>query len=785
MKETSFMLTMLILGPKSPAKDIDVFLRPLIEELKTLWGGVWTKYVATGTYFNMKATLLWTINDFPARSSLSGWIGQGYFACPTCNKETSATRVRGKIAYVGYRRFLRVSHLTRNKKKEFQGEVERAIQGGPEEYRWMYPFKRYMKKLKNYVRNKAKPEGSIAKGYITEEALTFCSHYLKGVEIRFNRHKRNEDGLNRTHEFQVFRSICKLVGKEVYTPLSAQVKQRVVSFVLNNTSKIEMDIEAYKKAFSNNVVEEEFPPWFDDQIRQKSVKKDPTCTPELFFLACGPNAIARSFTTCLVNGVRFLVHERDIHRTTQNSRVSTPGERREIYYGRLKEILELTYIENRKVEQDVIHGDTSFDVALSNEFPNLDEVLSTNDKSTEVDVPLDTKVRDDDDFIYDIDDVAHDIGSDDEVDPTYDEFAEVGPARIDVMVLSVAPSYHGGDAGGDPPKRLNKLLPHQCEGGYSLNLVSLIGNLVKNLPLDYDKWDQILETTRVSILPELKRVEKSAKNAENRAEKRTSTYQGSKSFAQGRHEYFVKKGRYQDLITHWRDKHSHKGVFDNSENEDLYARMKSIKDQVNARTIEFKSDKEIIADVTKSTNREHEPGVGRKLPMGTDSSSRISPKPNQDYCTREQITEIIRQEVADKEMWKKVAEEASQQADLAKKQADLAKKLAESANERAARVELILDKFMGHYKQQQTQASGFSFTPALIPTTLVPETISAHIPDPYSDPNHYYKVMNPGSSRIPNDDEDGDDQDGNDKDGNGNNEDGNGSGESSSASDAE
>ncbi|GKA68938.1 cysteine-rich receptor-like protein kinase 8 [Tanacetum coccineum] len=43
--------------------------------------------------------------------------------------------------------------------------------------------------------------------------------------------------------------------------------------------------------------------------------------------------------------------------------------------------------------------------------------------------------------------------------------------------------------------------------------------------------------------------------------------------------------------------------------------------------------------------------------------------------------------------------------------------------------------------------------------------------------------MNPGSSRIPNDDEDGDDQDSNDEDGNGNNEDGNGSNEPSSASD--
>ncbi|GJW82684.1 hypothetical protein Tco_0155829 [Tanacetum coccineum] len=61
---------------------------------------------------------------------------------------------------------------------------------------WMFPFERYMKKLKNYVRNKAKPKGSIAEGYVAEEALTFCSRYLKDdVETRFNRLGRNDDGL--------------------------------------------------------------------------------------------------------------------------------------------------------------------------------------------------------------------------------------------------------------------------------------------------------------------------------------------------------------------------------------------------------------------------------------------------------------------------------------------------------------------------------------------------------------------------------------------------------------
>ncbi|GKA04444.1 hypothetical protein Tco_0683564, partial [Tanacetum coccineum] len=36
IKESSFMLTLLISGPKSPGKDINVYLRPLIDDLKDL-----------------------------------------------------------------------------------------------------------------------------------------------------------------------------------------------------------------------------------------------------------------------------------------------------------------------------------------------------------------------------------------------------------------------------------------------------------------------------------------------------------------------------------------------------------------------------------------------------------------------------------------------------------------------------------------------------------------------------------------------------------------------------
>ncbi|GJW07396.1 hypothetical protein Tco_1569819 [Tanacetum coccineum] len=103
MKESNFMLTLLIPGPKSPGKDIDVYLRPLIEDLQVLWDkkGVETTDIVSGQNFNMRAMVLWTINDFPARSSLSGWSGQGYKACPTCNEETPSIGVKNKIAYVG------------------------------------------------------------------------------------------------------------------------------------------------------------------------------------------------------------------------------------------------------------------------------------------------------------------------------------------------------------------------------------------------------------------------------------------------------------------------------------------------------------------------------------------------------------------------------------------------------------------------------------------------------------------------------------------------------------
>ena len=72
-----------ISGPKQPGNDIDVYLAPLIDDLKTLWDeGVKVYDAYRQEEFNLRAVLLWTINDFPAYGNLSGFSVKGYKAYP-------------------------------------------------------------------------------------------------------------------------------------------------------------------------------------------------------------------------------------------------------------------------------------------------------------------------------------------------------------------------------------------------------------------------------------------------------------------------------------------------------------------------------------------------------------------------------------------------------------------------------------------------------------------------------------------------------------------------------
>jgi hypothetical protein len=49
--------------------------------------------------------------------------------------------------------------------------VEELFICGPMHTRWMYPMERYMKNLKDYVRTYARPEASMAEGYVMSKTL--------------------------------------------------------------------------------------------------------------------------------------------------------------------------------------------------------------------------------------------------------------------------------------------------------------------------------------------------------------------------------------------------------------------------------------------------------------------------------------------------------------------------------------------------------------------------------------------------------------------------------------
>ncbi|XP_049345089.1 uncharacterized protein LOC125809514 [Solanum verrucosum] len=128
MKQEKIIFSMLIPGPNGPGNAIDTYLQPLIEELKELWEvGIETYDALAKKNFKLHASLLWTINDFPAYGNLSGWNTKGILACPCCNKDTSSTLLSNgkKQCYMGHRRYLPHNHKWRNEKKSFDGTEER------------------------------------------------------------------------------------------------------------------------------------------------------------------------------------------------------------------------------------------------------------------------------------------------------------------------------------------------------------------------------------------------------------------------------------------------------------------------------------------------------------------------------------------------------------------------------------------------------------------------------------------------------------------------------------
>ncbi|KAL4563621.1 hypothetical protein LXL04_027666 [Taraxacum kok-saghyz] len=120
-------MSLLIQGPKQPGNDIDVYLAPLIEDMKKLWiFGVEVYDAYKKEHFQLRAMIYCTISDFPAYANLSGYSTKGKKACPVCEEDTRSMRLKNcnKFVYMGHQRSLPKTHLYRTRGNLFDGKDE-------------------------------------------------------------------------------------------------------------------------------------------------------------------------------------------------------------------------------------------------------------------------------------------------------------------------------------------------------------------------------------------------------------------------------------------------------------------------------------------------------------------------------------------------------------------------------------------------------------------------------------------------------------------------------------
>ena len=102
---------------------------------------------------------------------------------------------------------------------------------------------RYLGQLKSYVQNKARSEGSIAKGYLTQEILNFCSRYIDDMETRWNQSRRVDDGSIalelKSYVDELFPQLGKPVGGYSYFNLTSIEKLQAHRHMLTNCSIVQ------------------------------------------------------------------------------------------------------------------------------------------------------------------------------------------------------------------------------------------------------------------------------------------------------------------------------------------------------------------------------------------------------------------------------------------------------------------------------------------------------------------------------------------------------------------
>ncbi|WVZ83970.1 hypothetical protein U9M48_031056 [Paspalum notatum var. saurae] len=211
---------------------------------------------------------------------------------------------------------------------------EEALLRGHVQYGWMYPIERRLCTLKHYVRNRARPEGSIAEAYIVDECLTFCSRYFGDVETRFNRQGRQsscqDDGVPQD-SLSVFTHHVKFLGTGKVSYNDGDL-DKLIWYVLNNCEEIDQYKSMYREELErenefdvDQRLEKGFAPWFKNHIAKLHCDGVVEVSDDIYALSCGPDKRIEKYPSCVANGARYRIVSHEKYRKTQNSSIMTEG----------------------------------------------------------------------------------------------------------------------------------------------------------------------------------------------------------------------------------------------------------------------------------------------------------------------------------------------------------------------------------------------------------------------------------------------------------------------------
>ena len=233
--------------------------------------------------------------------------------------------------------------------------VDDIIHLGPAFLHNMMPFERMNGVIKGFVRNRALPEGSIVQGYLTEECISFCTNLLGEVDdpvgLPRNRHLGRLNGVGHKNgrkelhvDFEKRRvdfnraNLVALQHLEMVDPWCKE-HENIIRKKYIDQGRERTDGEVIREHNST------FLRWFKERL----IADPPMDCPEgrlLYALAHGPSPNVATFQAYDINGFTFYTEEKDESSVYQNSgvtMVSSIGNEKLRYYGRIEEILELDY----------------------------------------------------------------------------------------------------------------------------------------------------------------------------------------------------------------------------------------------------------------------------------------------------------------------------------------------------------------------------------------------------------------------------------------------------------